>query len=404
LAAFKFLETATVDTNILFLQNKPKAKIYESKPTLAVRFTKDFDLANQSINDFIIEKGYNLTSLNQNSWVVGERDIYNIKEFVEEQGVEMEKWDNKINRGVVTGYNEAFFIDENKKNEIIKIDPKSNEIIKPLLRGKDLYTWFPKYENLYLICTFPSLKIDIEKYKGIKEHLLSFGIERLEQDGIGRKKTGNKWFETADQINFWMEFEKPKIIYPNMTKFLPFIYDADSLFYSNDKSFIITGERLKYLTCFLNSKLFKYCFSDNFPELQGGTRELRKVFFDKIPIKKINDTEEKPFDLVLDYLVALKKENSQEPSDHFMAIYFEQIANALVYELYFKEEFEKAGLAVAKYVAELPSIYMDNREPIIMQLRRAYIKAHEQNSPLRIAVETMTSIPQINLINYSVSI
>ncbi len=390
-------ETATVDTNILFLQNKPKAKRHETKHTFAVRFTKDFDLANQSINDFIIENGYHLTALNQNSWVVGERDIYNIKEFVEEQGIPLEKWDVVINYGVKTGLNEAFIIPQVTKDYLILQDPKSIEILRPILRGKDISAWYPDYENYWLIATFPSLKINIESYKAVKEFLLNIGRDRLEQDGNGRKKTGNKWFETQDQISYWNNFENPKIIYPNMTKYLPFMYDEGEHFYSNDKSFILSGMSLKYLTCFLNSKLFKYCFSDNFPELQGGTRELRKVFFDKIPIKQINDKQEIPFALILDYLVALKKENSQEPSDQFMSIYFEQIANALVYELYFKEEFEKVGLAVAKYVSELPEL--DAKEKPLHQLRKIYVMLNQQQHPVRQAIFSMLSIPQIELIN-----
>ena len=78
-----------------------------------------------------------------------------------------------------------------------------------------------------------------------------------------------------------------------MTKYIPFCFDEKG-FYQNDKSFMITGKNVAYLTAFLNSSLFKFCFLDNFPELQGGTRELRKIFFDKIPVlkvsKEINDS------------------------------------------------------------------------------------------------------------------
>lgn len=78
-------------------------------------------------------------------------------------------------------------------------------------------------------------------------------------------------------------------MYPNMTKFMPFYYDERG-FYQNDKSFMITGTHVPYLAAFLNSSLFKFCFRDNFPELLDGTRELRKIFFDKIPVKKISDS------------------------------------------------------------------------------------------------------------------
>lgn len=75
---------------------------------------------------------------------------------------------------------------------------------------------------------------------------------------------------------------------------MPFTYD-EFAYLTNQKCFIITGELVGYLTAFLNSSLFKYCFRDSFPELQGGTRELSKIFFDKIPVLKITSEEEQLF-------------------------------------------------------------------------------------------------------------
>ncbi|KWW27295.1 MAG: type IIS restriction endonuclease, partial [bacterium F083] len=94
------------------------------------------------------------------------------------------------------------------------------------------------------------------------------------------------------------DFNKPKIMYPNMTKYSPFYFDEKG-FYQNDKSFMITGAHVAYLTAFLNSSLFKFCFLNNFPELQGGTRELRKIFFDKIPVLKVSNEINDSFILVL---------------------------------------------------------------------------------------------------------
>lgn len=90
------------------------------------------------------------------------------------------------------------------------------------------------------------------------------------------------------------DFYKPKIIYPNMTKYMPFVYD-EANFLTNQKCFIITGQNMAYLTAFLNSSLFKYCFRDSFPELQGGTRELSKIFFDKIPVKQVSLEQNEKF-------------------------------------------------------------------------------------------------------------
>ena len=82
------------------------------------------------------------------------------------------------------------------------------------------------------------------------------------------------------------DFSKQKIIYPDITKFLPFLYD-DEGFMTNDRCYIITGEQIPYLTAFLNSSLFKFVYKDYFPELQGGTRKLSKIFFENIKVMKI---------------------------------------------------------------------------------------------------------------------
>ena len=89
----------------------------------------------------------------------------------------------------MTGYNEAFIIDGKKKDKLIAEDPKSAEIIRPLLRGRDIRRYSHEFSDLHLITTFPSLKIDIEKYPAVKQHLMSFGYDRLRQTGdIGARK------------------------------------------------------------------------------------------------------------------------------------------------------------------------------------------------------------------------
>jgi len=165
------------------------------------------------------------------------------------------------------------------------------------LRGRDIKRYSYEFADLHLITTFPSLKIDINCYPAIKQHLIAFGYDRLKQTGDtgSRKKTNNQWYETQDSISYWEDFYKQKIIYPEITKFLNFYLDNLN-FVTNNKCFILTGKKLNYLTAFLNSSLFKYCFKDDFPELLGGTRELRKVFLEQIPIKMINDAQEKIFE------------------------------------------------------------------------------------------------------------
>ncbi len=139
------------------------------------------------------------------SWVVLSEIEQRIKDKIEAVGTPLKDWNINIYRGILTGYNEAFIIDGKKKEELIAKDPKSAEIIRPLLRGRDIKRYSYEFADLYLITTFPSLKIDIEEFLAVKTHLLSFGYDRLKQTGdIGsRKKTNNKWFETQDSIGYW---------------------------------------------------------------------------------------------------------------------------------------------------------------------------------------------------------
>lgn len=122
---------------------------------------------------------------------------------------------------------------------------------------------------------------------------------------MGRKPGAYKWFETQDSISYYAEFVKPKIIYPNMTKYLPFVYDKGS-FFTNQKCFIITGQHLGYLTAFLNSKLFRFAFREYFPELLGDTRELSKIFFENVRVIKIDDKKNDFFSNLVEQIVTLK--------------------------------------------------------------------------------------------------
>jgi hypothetical protein len=97
------------------------------------------------------------------------------------------------------------------------------------------------------------------------------------------------------------DFFRQKIVYPNMTKFMPFFLDKNG-FYTNQKCFIITGNNLAYLTAFFNSNVFKICYRDNFPELLGGTRELSKIFFENVKIPPIKDLISEDFDTLVDDL------------------------------------------------------------------------------------------------------
>ena len=306
---------------------------------------------------FVQQNGTVCDFSGSDSWVILSPIEQSIKRKIEAVGTPLKDWDINIYRGVLTGCNEAFIISTEKRDEILANcqtedeRKRTAELIRPILRGRDIKRYGYEWANLYLIATFPARHYDIEKYPAVKKYLLSFAYDYLLANGNewvansylsefckqklaqtgqyitingkyilddkgnrekSRKKTSNKWFETQDSISYWEDFSKPKVMYPNMTKYIPFYYDTKG-FYQNDKSFMITGSHIAFLTSFLNSSIFKFCFLNNFPELQGGTRELRKIFFDKIPIIRVSDEIDERFvRLVIDMQYNPSNETAKE--------------------------------------------------------------------------------------------
>jgi type II restriction/modification system DNA methylase subunit YeeA len=324
-------DEATVDACILGFVKK-SAKNQDNYSNLLYANINNDPLVKENFNSYLatVKQDFLQTNLSENSWSFESQDVLKIKAKIEAQGIPLKDWDISISRGVVTGFNEAFIINGEKRQELINQDSKSADIIKPLLRGRDIQKYYPNFQDLYLITTFPTKKYNIDDFPAIKEYLLTFG-KRLEQSGKkgSRKKTNNKWFETSDNIAYWQDFEKPKIIYPNMTKFLYFMIDLEDNYYHNDKSFHLVSDHIFWLVSFFNSNLFKYCFRDNFPELLGGTRELRKVFFEQISVKKVSNKEEKPFIKIVTEILAEKKANPQADTSEL-----EREIDLLVYKLY----------------------------------------------------------------------
>ena len=330
----KVFESATVDTNILLFEKGANAH----KTLCAVTNKQNKDSLKQ-LSVFVQQQGSYCDFSGGDSWVILSPIEQSIKRKIEAVGTPLKDWDINIYRGVLTGYNEAFIISSEKRDEILsnckseEEKKRTDELIRPILRGRDIKRYGYEWAKLYLIATFPARHYDIDKYPAVKQYLLSFAYDYLIENGNkwvaenhladfckqklaqtgqyvvingkhitddkgnkekGRKKTSNKWFETQDSISYWEDFYQPKIVYPNMTKYMPFCLD-DEGFLTNQKCFIITGERIAFLTAFLNSSIFKYCFRDSFPELQGGTRELSKIFFDNIPVLKVSKEQERIF-------------------------------------------------------------------------------------------------------------
>ena len=314
-------ESATVDVNIIFYSKTKKKNIKGERSFDGVTYSGSLkEISSAEFDAVVSEAG--------REWVIMsglERSIFN--KISKHKA--LKDWDIKINYGVKTGYNEAFIIDEETKERLIKEDKKSAELIKPLVRGRDIKRYSYDFKNLYLIATFPALKLNIDKYKGIKKYLESFG-KRLEQSGEKgcRKKTGNKWFETQDNIAYYEDFEKPKLIYPETTTSANFYYDEEN-FIPDKTNFIMTGEHLKYIMAVLSSKIGLYGFYNFYSKIKLGNVgfQYRKDALELFPIPEADTNTKKMIVKLVDSIINLKKQNKDTYS-------IEKDIDNIVYSLY----------------------------------------------------------------------
>ena len=368
----------------------------ESRQQLRTCYASDDRAAMQDPSDYFEKNAVIQTSLSAQPWVILSPQRHAIKKQVEAQGVPLEQWDIQIYRGVLTGFNDAFYLTQEQRDTFIEEDPKCADYLVPLLRGRYVSRYATDWDGTWMIATFPILKLKFEDLpQPIQKHLKSFQT-RLEpkpkgwkgNKWNGRKAGSYQWFETQDVIGYHHEFKKPKIIYPNMTKFLPFYYDADDHFFTNDKGFILssTGDSVAYLAVFLNSALFKYCFSDNFPELMGNTYEVRKIFVEKIPVKKPTKPEAHLFEKLVTLVQTAKKVKLGTE-----ASFLESLIDACVMECYFREHMAERDLLFQDTVAQA---LQDYNSDATEAEQLTYIESFQQRLVAAKIPERIARIPE----------
>jgi len=333
-------ESATVDTNVLIIQKSDNQKRLKAV-TLQ---NEDKDDISKTIN----EKSVLLTKLSKDAWFIGSDAEQRLKEKIERIGKPLKDWDVKIYRGVLTGLNEAFIITTEKRNEILANcqdeaeRQRTEAIIKPILRGRDIKRYHYEWAGLWVIGTFPALKLNINDYPALKKYFLdNFDIRQLEQSGkkypeLGfnaRKKTGNKWFETQDQIAYYPEFEKEKVVYSEIVRSPQFYLDKAG-FYVEATSFLMTGKHVKYICGLLNSVPVTIFFKRWYAG--GGLGEegyrYKKAFLENLPLPPITPANEpivKQIEALEDKILEAKKQSHEADTSQW-----EREIDQLVYKLY----------------------------------------------------------------------
>jgi len=268
-----------------------------------------------------------LNQLQDNGWSLIEEQTSKIKEKVETTGTTLKTWGLKSYMGIKTGYNDAFIINEQEKNKLVKKDTKNSYIICPLLKGKDIVQYSLKFNKRYLILAKNGIDIKHE-YPSIFEHLAQFKGD-LEK----RWDKGKHWSNLRD-CDYYGEFEKAKIIYPDIDERLSFTYDENNYF--SDNTAYILGTDNKYILAILNSTLINFYYG--FISSQLGSSAVRHftIYIEQIPIKQIPDSEQKPFIELVDKILSLTKSDDylENPEKQSRVKEYEKQIDQLVYKLY----------------------------------------------------------------------
>jgi len=304
---------ATVDTNILLFAKGPagKAQALRVGSELPSVETPLMPMPQSSLN----RKGFNL----------GNAEVQALKAKIEARGVPLKEWEVKINYGIKTGFNEAFIIDTATKERLCEQDPRSADLLKPILRGRDIKRYGYQWAGLWLINSHNNPPVKIKDYPALKEHLDKYypQLEKRLDQGVTPYNLRN--------CAYWQEFEREKVVWAEMTDGSGFSWD-DTGILTNQTCYFMPNAS-KYLLCVLNSKVIYFYFSKIATALGNGVFRWIKQFVEQIPIPQIAKTEQQPFIALVEEILAAKIRGADTSE-------WERRIDALVFDLYHLTEAE----------------------------------------------------------------
>jgi len=310
----QIFEDANVNTLILEVKNKSP-----EKEVLHFKSITDIKQLNTSCIE-VKRKHFGI-----NHWMFYEDEILELKEKLDSVSKKLIDLNGIfINRGVTTGANKIFIIDEKLKNELLNKDPNSKDLIKPILKGADIKRYYNINASNWII--FTRRGTDIEKYPAIKEYLLKYKDDLT--PGVGRKKGNYNWFDIQDNTAFYKEFDKRKIIWTRLSNVNTFSISNNKEFTLDSSSFATYNDS-EYLCGVLNSKVVLFYFK--LGAVIWGKDGIKWFgnFFDNIPIPIANDIQKEEIKEIVYDILEIKKMNSKADTT---ALEYE--IDKLVYKLY----------------------------------------------------------------------
>lgn len=267
-------------------------------------------------------------------WTLIDQDAQELLQKLKGKGTNLKNFvDGDIYRGVLTGLNKAFVIDEKTKKELISEDSSSKELIKPFLKGRDINRYEYPNANRYLI--FTRRGVDIEKFPAIKKYLEGYkkDLEPRPKDiptseWQGRKPGNYKWYEIQDTIDYYKEFEKPKIILPDISKRGQFTIDPNGEYYMVNTAYLI-GSDEKFLLGILASDLIDFFYRNISSRYRGGYLRFIFQYLEQIPIVEPEKETKEKIESLVDQIFTAKEEDPEADTSEL-----EDEIDQLVYELY----------------------------------------------------------------------
>jgi len=280
-------ENATTYPCIVIAENGKKGSTFKA--------VNAEELAPHNLSGYLKPRFFkmNLADLNDAGWMLVDTQSRALMEKLRTQGVTLDSYvDGRIYYGIKTGLNEAFVIDTETKERLIAEDPKSAEIIKPFLAGRDIKRYMQPTTEKWLIFTRRGIKIN--EYPAIERHLLRYKKQLMPKPKDwkgdkwpGRKPGSYKWYEVQDSIDYWREFEKPKIIYAEIAQKGQFTFDNTSLYV--DTTAYIMGTTEKWLIGLFNSRLWTFIFSKVSSSIRGGYYRWKYQYMEQLPVPTGNE-------------------------------------------------------------------------------------------------------------------
>ena len=314
-------EEATVESNIITLQ-----KHKDQTPFFVSNLSGNYVLGT-SLSTYFKENSFEFIVPETSEWSIGNEESGSLKAKIEHNSKLLKEFDVNINRGFLTGLNAAFIIDEETKNNLINADPKCSEIIKPILRGRDLKKYSYDFGNCYLINSHNGLKqkniqrVDLASQSPVLFNHLSEFLPNVE----ARYDQGDHWSNLRN-CAYLEDFEKPKIIWGEIADKPKFAYD-DSNFYAEATTFLMTGEKLKFLLAILNSNVSEWYFNKIGTTTGMGTNRWKKYKIELLPIKIPSEDMELKIETLVDEIRAQKQQGLDSTEN-------ERKIDELVYQLY----------------------------------------------------------------------